>query len=69
MELTTPMMEESNWTSARRRSSAAFRMTSLESESPSFLANDESSILRFLSVKKVRVREWRGREGVAMFGL
>ena len=48
MELTTPIMEESNWTSARRRSSAALRTTSLESESPSFFANSERSIFVFI---------------------
>jgi len=52
--LTTPMMEESKWTSQRRRSSAALRMRSLESESLSFFAISEISIFCFcfLEVKK-----------------
>lgn len=45
MQLTTPMTEESKWTSQRRRSSAALRMRSLESEKPSFFAISEISII------------------------
>ena len=41
---TTPMMEESNWMSARRRSSAALRTTYLDSERPNFLAMSDMSI-------------------------
>ena len=47
--LTIPMMEESKWTSQRRRSSWAFRRRrGLESENPSFLAMSERSISRLV---------------------
>lgn len=42
--LTTPMMDESNWASQRRRISAAFRTTRLLLERSSFLAMLEISI-------------------------
>lgn len=44
--LTTPMMEESNWTSDRRRSSSAFLTRGLESARPSRAAMEEMSMAR-----------------------
>lgn len=42
--LTTPMMEELNWTSEKRRSSSALRMRSLEPARPSLEAMVEKSM-------------------------
>ena len=50
-KLTTPIMEESNWTSQRRRSSAALRMRCLESESSSFFAISDRSIFGALRIR------------------
>ena len=50
--LTTPMTEESNWTSQRRRSSAAFRMICLVSQRPSFFAISDRSIYLLWARKK-----------------
>ena len=55
-KLTTPMTEESNWMSQRRRSSAAFRMMCLESDRPSFFAMSE------ISISLIGWLGWRGRE-------
>ena len=55
--LTTPMIEESNWASARRRSSAALRIRCLGCERPSFLAISERSIVFFFC--KLGLRDWK----------